>query len=112
LSFDEAAAIVREGALPKCGLCGGVLKPAITFFGESLPPMALRRAAEMAAAADLLLVLGTSLTVYPAAGIPEYTLRSGGKVVIVNNQPTHLDSRAVLHFDDLGEVFEALNAMF
>jgi len=57
----------------------------------------------------LMLVLGTSLTVFPAAGMPQYTLRNGGKIVIVNNQPTPLDGRAEMHFDDLGSVFEELN---
>ncbi|MDR0399860.1 MAG: NAD-dependent deacetylase, partial [Treponema sp.] len=84
MDFEEAAAIVRSGGLPTCPACGGVLKPAITFFGESLPMEALREAVEEAQAADLMLVLGTSLTVNPAASLPRYTLRTGGKVVIVN----------------------------
>jgi NAD-dependent deacetylase len=109
VSFEEAAALVRKGEMPKCPKCGRVLKPAITFFGESLPVEALRQAVNESQKADLMLVLGTSLTVYPAASMPEYTLRNGGKIVIVNNMPTPLDSRAVLHFDDLGSVFEELN---
>jgi NAD-dependent deacetylase len=111
MSFDEAAAIVRSGELPKCPKCGRVLKPAITFFGESLPIDALREATEEAQKTDLMLVLGTSLTVYPAASMPQYTLSRGGEIVIVNNMPTPLDSRAVLHYEDLGEVFEGLNGM-
>jgi NAD-dependent deacetylase len=111
MSFDEAAAIVKSGALPRCPNCGRVLKPAITFFGESLPIKALRDAESEASAADLMLVLGTSLTVYPAAGIPESTLKHGGKLVIVNNMPTPLDRYADLHFDELGPVFEGLAAM-
>jgi NAD-dependent deacetylase len=55
-----------------------------------------------------MLVLGTSLTVYPAASMPDYTLRNGGAVVIVNNMPTPLDRQALLRFEDLGEVFEGL----
>jgi NAD-dependent deacetylase len=69
---------------------------------------ALRDAGDEAQTADLMLVLGTSLTVNPAASIPSYTLRNGGEVVIVNNMPTPLDSQAVQHFDDLGETFEGL----
>ena len=111
LPFDEAAAIVRGGGLPKCPKCGRVLKPAITFFGESLPSDALRDAVSEAQKSDLMLVLGTSLTVFPAASMPQYTLSQGGEIVIVNNMPTPLDSRAVLHFDDLGEVFESLIKM-
>jgi NAD-dependent deacetylase len=108
MGFDEAAALVRAGQMPRCPRCGGVLKPAITFFGESLPAEALRRAVSESQEADLMLVLGTSLTVYPAASMPDYTLRSGGEVVIVNNMPTPLDRQAALRFEDLGEVFEGL----
>jgi NAD-dependent deacetylase len=111
MNFDEAAAIVRSGGIPRCPKCGRALKPAITFFGESLPIDALREATEETQAADLILVLGTSLTVNPAASLPLYTLRKGGEMVIVNNMPTPLDSRAELRFQDLGEVFEDLSAL-
>ena len=111
MDFDEAAAIVRSGKLPQCPKCGRVLKPAITFFGESLPAAALREAAEESQNADLLLVLGTSLTVYPAASLPDYTLRSGGDVIIVNNMPTPLDRRAAMRFEELGPVFEGLREL-
>ncbi|MDR2552353.1 MAG: NAD-dependent deacetylase [Treponema sp.] len=108
MAFDEAAAAVRRGELPRCTSCGGVLKPAITFFGESLPVRALAAAEQEAARADLMLVLGTSLTVFPAAGFPRLTLRGGGKIVIVNDMETPLDVEAVLRFKDLGRVFEGL----
>ena len=108
VSFEEAAASVKEGKIPKCPECDRAVKPAITFFGESLPADALRRAVSEAQKADLMLVLGTSLTVHPAASMPEYTLRADGKIVIVNNMPTPLDNRAALCFDDLGSVFEDL----
>lgn len=105
MPFSQAAAIVRSGALPRCPNCGSVMKPDITFFGESLPYQALQDAVEEARAADLMLVLGSSLMVYPAASLPEYTLESGGKIVIVNDMDTHLDWQASLKFDDLGTVF-------
>jgi NAD-dependent deacetylase len=108
MGFEEAAALVREEMLPECPKCGRVLKPAITFFGENLPTDALREAVNESQQADMMLVLGTSLTVQPAASMPNYTLRGGGRIVIVNNAPTPLDSRAFLHFDDLGKVFEGL----
>jgi NAD-dependent deacetylase len=110
MGFDEAAALVHAGQLPRCPQCGGVLKPAITFFGESLPAEALRQAVSESQEADLMLVLGTSLTVHPAASMPDYTLRNGGQVIIVNNMPTPLDRQAALRFEDLGEVFEGLQA--
>jgi NAD-dependent deacetylase len=109
--FDEAAAIVQRGELPRCGSCGGALKPAITFFGEALPVRALEAAEREAAGADLLLVLGTSLTVFPAAGLPHLTLRNGGKIVICNDMETPLDREAVLRFTDLETVFEGLAAL-
>jgi len=110
VGFEEVAAVVRKGEMPKCPKCGMVLKPAITFFGESLPVDALREAVSESQKADLMLVLGTSLTVHPAASMPEYTLRKGGKIIIVNNMSTPLDSRAELHFDDLGTTFEGLKS--
>ena len=111
VSFEEAAAVVRRGEMPKCPKCSKVLKPAITFFGESLPIEALREAVSESQEADLMLVLGTSLTVHPAASMPQYTLRSGGRIVIVNNMPTPLDGRAEMRFEDLGQVFEGLKAL-
>ena len=109
MSFYEAAAIVQSGELPKCPKCGSVLKPEITFFGESLPMDALRQAVEEASKSDLMLVLGTSLVVYPAASMPQYTLANGGEIIIVNNEPTPLHDSAILTYDDLGTVFEKLN---
>ena len=111
IPFEEAAAIVRKGEFPKCPRCGRVLKPAITFFGENLPADALKEAVNESQKSDLMLVLGTSLTVFPAASMPQYTLSQGGEIVIVNNMPTPMDARAVLHFDDLGEVFEGLSEL-
>jgi NAD-dependent deacetylase len=109
MSFEQAAEIVARGELPQCGKCGAVLKPAITFFGEGLPARALHDAELLARRADLLLVLGTSLTVYPAASLPEITLSSGGRIVIVNNMPTPLDRAASLVFDDLETVFSGID---
>ncbi|MDR2803691.1 MAG: NAD-dependent deacetylase [Treponema sp.] len=111
MSFKDAAAIVKKGELPRCPKCGGVMKPAITFFGERLPINALREAESEASSADLMLVLGTSLTVYPAAGIPESTLRHGGKLIIVNNMPTPLDGRADMRFDELEPVFAGIKKL-
>ncbi|GHV86571.1 NAD-dependent protein deacetylase [Spirochaetia bacterium] len=108
MEFAEAAAIVQKNELPRCGKCGGVVKPAITFFGEGLPVHALAAAEKEAAAADLMLVLGTSLTVFPAAGLPRITQRNGGKIIIVNAMETPMDASALLRFKDLGTVFEGL----
>ncbi|MDR3020458.1 MAG: NAD-dependent deacetylase [Treponema sp.] len=108
VGFEEVAAVARNGKIPLCSKCGRALKPAITFFGEGLPADALKAAITESQNADLMLVLGTSLTVYPAASMPEYTLRTGGKIVIVNNMTTPLDRMATMCFEDLGSVFEEL----
>jgi len=111
VSYEEVAEVVRKGEMPKCPKCGRVLKPAITFFGESLPAEALKQATIESQQADVMLILGTSLTVFPAASMPEHTLRNSGKLVIVNNMSTPLDYQAFMHFEDLGQVFEGLNQL-
>ena len=85
--------------LPRCAHCGAVLKPDVVFFGELLPRAAIDRAYELARGTRLLLVIGSSLEVYPVAELPLETVRSGGSVAIVNRGPTALDGRAVLRID-------------
>ena len=94
-----------SGYVPRCA-CGGAYKPDITFFGEALPEEAFLRSQELAMRADVMLVLGTSLTVFPAAGLPRLTLQKGGKVFIVNAQPTPLDAYAAARYPDLREFAE------
>jgi len=105
-SYGEVAPLVRAGEVPRCP-CGGVFKPDIVFYGENLDGTLLERGWEEFRNADAALVMGSSLTVHPAAGLPEQTARAGGKLVIVNDRPTPLDRCAALHFDDLAE-FAAL----
>jgi NAD-dependent deacetylase len=85
--------------LPRCKDCGAVLKPDVVFFGELLPRAAIDRAYELARGTRLLLVIGSSLEVYPVAELPLETVRAGGSVAIVNRGPTALDGRAVLRID-------------
>jgi NAD-dependent deacetylase len=80
--------------LPRCAGCSAVLKPDVVMFGELLPAAAIERATELAQAAALLLVVGSSLQVWPVAGLPEETLRAGGRLAIVNREPTPYDERA------------------
>ncbi len=108
MSFAEAAKIAQKGDVPRCPDCGGAIKPDITFFGEMLPREALEAADRHSRKADLMLILGTSLIVYPAASLPEKTLRNGGTLVIVKDMPTPLDEYAALKFSDLHTTFEAL----
>jgi NAD-dependent deacetylase len=95
--------------IPRCE-CGGVLKPDITFFGEDLPGTAWGCALAAMQNASLILVLGTSLTVFPAASLPDYR-RWDARLVIINRDPTPLDStaHAVLR-GDLPELMAQLNA--
>ncbi|MGZ4292050.1 MAG: SIR2 family NAD-dependent protein deacylase [Gaiellaceae bacterium] len=82
--------------LPHCPGCGAVLKPDVVMFGELLPADAIDRATALAREAALLLVVGSSLEVWPVAGLPDETLRHGGAVAIVNRDPTPYDRRAAL----------------
>jgi NAD-dependent deacetylase len=97
--------------LPRCPRCGTVLKPGVVMFGELLPASAIERATELARSAALLLVIGSSLEVWPVAGLPEEMLAHGGKLAIVNRDPTRYDTRAALVVHgSAGEVLRPLRA--
>ncbi len=93
---DLRAVFERDGAVPPCEDCLGHVKTATVSFGQSMPPVAMRRAEEETLAADLFLVLGSSLVVYPAAGFPELAKRNGARLAIVNREKTPLDRIADL----------------
>ena len=76
---------------PACRRCGGILKSATISFGQNLVSADLDRAQDAAAACDLFLAIGTSLTVYPVAYLPEQALRAGARLVIVNAEDTPFD---------------------
>jgi NAD-dependent deacetylase len=95
--------------VPMCPECGRVLKPDVVMFGELLPEAAVDEALELAAHAGVLLVVGSSLEVYPIAGLPLETLAAGGSLAIVNSSPTRFDSRAAVTIDaGAGETLRAL----
>ncbi len=75
---------------PLCGSCGGLLKPALTFFGEALPPVAYDAAVREAEAADVLLIVGTTGEVMPAAMIPYIAKTHGAKLIEINTSPSRL----------------------
>ena len=106
-TYEQVAPIVRSGKVPHCTDCGGVIKPDIVLYGEPLDSTTLTRAYEMFSACDLCLILGSSMTVQPAATFPSYVRK--GKIVIVNAQPTCYDRSATLCFPDLVEVFKELD---
>ena len=84
-------AFLATGALPECTACDGIIKTATISFGQAMPVAEMRKAEVASAACDLFLVLGSSLTVYPAAGLPVLAKQQGAQLVIINDQPTDLD---------------------
>ena len=98
--FDEA----RAGRVPHCPSCSAVVRPDIVFYGEALDPATLEGAVLAIAGADMLIVGGTSLAVYPAAGLIDYY--QGGRLVLMNATPTPYDGRADLIIrEPIGRVF-------
>jgi NAD-dependent deacetylase len=107
-TFDEVVELLANAPAPACPRCGAILKPGVVMFGELLPPAEIDRAYELARGARLLLVVGSSLEVYPVAGLPLETLEAGGELAVVNREPTPLDSRATLVLSgSAGEVLAA-----
>lgn len=79
---------------PDCTNCGGILKPDAVFFGEPLPEKVLRESTRRSLSADLFIVIGSTLVVYPAALMPSYAVQAGAKLVIINLSPTPIDRDA------------------
>jgi NAD-dependent deacetylase len=102
-------AVVPRLPLPTCEACGSVLKPDVVMFGEQMPERETERAFELAREAALLLVVGSSLEVYPVAALPEETLAAGGSLAIVNRGPTPYDADATVKVD--GSAAEVLAAV-
>jgi NAD-dependent deacetylase len=103
--LDGVRAQLRERRAPLCPACGAVLKPDVVLFGELLPASAIERATTLAREAGLVLVVGSSLEVWPVAGLP----LEAGSFAIVNRGPTALDDRAALVVDGgAGETLAAL----
>ena len=93
-TMDKAFSLLMEEFPPRCSKCRGRLRPAVIFFGESLDPHVLRSAYEEAGKCDMLLVVGSSLVVYPAAEIPLVARQKGATLVIINKEKTGLDHEA------------------
>jgi NAD-dependent deacetylase len=96
---------------PACDRCGGILKSATISFGQPLVPQVIERAMRAAGQSDLLLAIGSSLQVYPAAGIVPLAKEAGARLVIVNAEPTPFDALAdVVLRDPIGRVLPAICA--
>ncbi|MFP4641771.1 MAG: SIR2 family NAD-dependent protein deacylase [Chloroflexota bacterium] len=93
VSMDEVRTWFESGTeVPDCPQCGGLLKPDAVFFGEALPMQELNEAQHRSQNCDVCVVIGSSLVVYPAALMPHYAEQAGARMIIVNRDPTDLDS--------------------
>ena len=103
--FFTANYIKKVEGVPRCDVCGGVVKPDVVLYEEALDSSTVEGAVEVIANADLLLVGGTSLAVYPAAGLINYYARD--RLVLINKTPTPYDGRANLILEGkIGELLE------
>jgi NAD-dependent deacetylase len=107
--LDEMDSLFDADGVALCAACGGPVKPDVVLFGEILPEDAMRRAQELAEAAELLICVGSSLAVYPVAGLPAVTLERGGKLAVVTKGPTPYDADATIKLE--GEVDAELAAL-
>ncbi|MGM0644744.1 MAG: SIR2 family NAD-dependent protein deacylase [Thermodesulfobacteriota bacterium] len=98
--LEAAHALLGHALPPECDDCGGLIRPQVVFFGESLPQDVLYRAQRESARCDLFLVIGSSLVVHPAASLPLVAAENGARLVIVNKEATPLDQRADLVIRD------------
>ncbi|MEY2437020.1 MAG: NAD-dependent deacetylase [Acidimicrobiaceae bacterium] len=110
-TLDRVVAMIEEdpASAPECDACISPLKPDVVLFGELLPEHALRRAHDLAAEADLMLCIGSSLEVHPVAALPGITLENGGRVALVTQGPTPYDRDVELKLE--GDVVDELEAV-
>jgi NAD-dependent deacetylase len=106
--LEEVDGLFDEEGVARCTTCEGPVKPDVILFGELLPESAMATAQDLARRAELMICVGSSLAVFPAAGLPRLTLENGGRLAIVTKGPTPYDDAADLKLD--GEVDEELGA--
>ena len=106
-AFYDARYMLESKGIPKCEKCGGIIKPDVVLYEEGLDDATMRGAIRAISQADVLIIGGTSLTVYPAAGLIDYY--NGNKLVLINKSVTPMDSRAdLLVQGPIGEIFSQL----
>jgi NAD-dependent deacetylase len=108
-TLEGVGELFDDDGIATCARCMGKVKPDVVLFGELLPEAAIEEAQRLAATADLLLCVGSSLEVFPVAGLPELTLSNGGRVAIVTQGPTPYDDRAAVKLD--GDVVAELDGV-
>ena len=102
----------KNETLPTCGNCDGIVKTATISFGQSMPVEEMRRASAAALECDLMLAIGSSLVVYPAADIPLMAKQAGAGLVILNREPTPLDDYADMVLNrEIGETLAAVTKL-
>jgi NAD-dependent deacetylase len=107
--LERVEELFDEDGIAVCSGCMGKVKPDVVLFGEMLPVEAIERARQLAESADLMICVGSSLEVFPAAGLPELTLAAGGAVAIVTQSSTPYDREAVVRLE--GDVAQELPAV-
>jgi NAD-dependent deacetylase len=108
-AIAEVEELFGPDGVPECSSCAVAVKPDVVLFGELLPVEAMAEAEDLASRADLMLCVGSSLEVYPVAGLPSVTLGRGGKLAIVTKGPTPYDGDAAVRMD--GDVIADLEAV-
>jgi len=110
VSLDHVVKLLEaDDGAPLCEACVAPLKPDVVLFGELLSERALSEAQQLAMDADLMICVGSSLEVYPVAGLPAMTHGAGGRLVLITQGPTPYDSDAEVKLD--GDVVGELNAV-
>ena len=94
LTSDFVQAFIRNGEIPHCSECGSILKPDAILFGEQFPRRTWKAVEKTVNQCDLMLVAGSSLEMFPAARLPYEVVNRGAKLIVINNEPTYIDSRA------------------
>ena len=107
--MEDAMSSVAEGENPPlCSQCGGILKPDAVFFGEALPEEPWEKSVDLVSSSEALIVMGSSLLVAPASGLPRLALSRGAALVIINLMETPFDDEAdIVIREKIGEFFEA-----
>jgi NAD-dependent deacetylase len=108
-SLEEVEELFDDEGVAICSRCHGPVKPDVVLFGELLPADAMAEAESLAARADLMLCVGSSLEVYPVAGLPSVTLGRGGRLAVITQGPTPFDADAAVRMD--GDVVVELDAV-
>ena len=107
--LDQVAALFDEDGVATCSGCMGKVKPDVVLFGELLPEAAMAEATRLCEGADLLICVGSSLEVFPVAGLPSVALNRGARLAIVTQGPTPYDRDATVRLD--GDVVDELEAV-